>query len=94
MPQAAKTLRQVNPRAERYRRNTQSMYNNARWRNAAKQWKREHPHCEHCKPRLVKAYAVDHITPHGGNYELFWDPDNWQSLCQSCHNLKSRLEQG
>jgi len=37
--------------------------------------------------------AVDHVIPiHGANDPLFWDPDNWQSLCLQCHGLKSWRE--
>lgn len=42
--------------------------------------------------RLVPATVVDHITPHKGNSELFWDSANWQSLCESCHNRKTAGE--
>lgn len=36
---------------------------------------------------------VDHIIPHKGDMTLFWDPDNWQSLCFWCHdNTKRQIE--
>lgn len=35
---------------------------------------------------------VDHITPHGGDERLFWDEDNWQTLCAACHQEKTRRE--
>lgn len=39
------------------------------------------------------ATVVDHIKPHRGNQKLFWDKENWQSLCTKCHNsYKQRLE--
>nr|WP_246414712.1 HNH endonuclease signature motif containing protein [Yoonia ponticola] len=41
-----------------------------------------------------KATTVDHIKPHRGDKVLFWDKNNWQSLCTSCHNRhKQRVEQ-
>ncbi|WP_189426952.1 HNH endonuclease [Devosia pacifica] len=39
-----------------------------------------------CKP-------WDHITPHRGDDQLFWDRTNWQALCAHCHNsTKQRQE--
>jgi len=36
---------------------------------------------------------VDHIKPHKGDMELFWDSDTWQPLCKSCHDsIKAREE--
>ncbi|WP_342664986.1 HNH endonuclease [Shimazuella kribbensis] len=39
--------------------------------------------------RVVPATVVDHITPHKGDRELFWDSTNWQSMCSTCHNRKT-----
>lgn len=42
---------------------------------------------------LVLATVTDHIVAHRGNPILFWDPDNWQSLCDDHHSgLKQRME--
>ena len=42
---------------------------------------------------IKEAAVVDHITPHKGDMKLFWDSDNWQSLCKQCHDSeKQRLE--
>tara|TARA_R110000765_G_scaffold127303_1_gene225318 strand:- start:145 stop:354 length:210 start_codon:yes stop_codon:yes gene_type:complete len=32
------------------------------------------------------ANVLDHIHPHGGDWAVFWDRDNWQSLCTQCHS--------
>ena len=41
------------------------------------------------------ADTVDHIKPHRGDAELFWDRDNLQSLCHSCHSKhKTNIELG
>ena len=40
----------------------------------------------------VRASLVDHIEPHRDDQLLFWDRDNFQSLCASCHSLKSKYE--
>jgi len=43
---------------------------------------------------VTAALVVDHIQPHKGNDDLFWDASNWQSLCEACHNLKTATEDG
>ena len=50
-----------------------------------------HPLCEKClkEGRYTKATVVDHIKPHRGDPKLFWDPDNWQTLCKRCHDKKT-----
>jgi 5-methylcytosine-specific restriction protein A len=35
---------------------------------------------------VTGASVVDHIKPHKGDYELFWDADNHQALCKPCHD--------
>jgi 5-methylcytosine-specific restriction enzyme A len=35
---------------------------------------------------------VDHITPHKGDRQMFWDRSNWQSLCHRCHSRKTARE--
>ena len=42
--------------------------------------------------RIVPATTVDHIIPHRGDLKLFWDQNNWQSLCTSCHSKKTNQE--
>jgi 5-methylcytosine-specific restriction protein A len=36
-----------------------------------------------------KGIEVDHIVPHRGNQQLFWDRTNWQMLCHECHSRKT-----
>ena len=52
-----------------------------------------HPLCAECQRhgRVTAATVVDHIIPHRGNMELFWDRDNWDSLCAPCHNKKTGM---
>ena len=45
--------------------------------------------------KVKAAEVVDHITPHRGDQQLFWDVDNWQSLCKQCHDShKQSIEKG
>lgn len=55
----------------------------------------EHPLCRMCLSmgQTQPAQCVDHIQPHRGNKQLFWDESNWQPLCNSCHSAKTRREQ-
>lgn len=60
------------------------------WERERKLWLHHHPTCAFCgQPATV----VDHIVPHRGNREAFWNWRDWQSLCQPCHNgRKQRME--
>jgi 5-methylcytosine-specific restriction protein A len=42
----------------------------------------------------VRATELDHIIPHKGNNELFWDESNHQGLCKHHHSLKTAKEDG
>lgn len=72
------------------------LYKSSAWRRLRHWWITNHPLCEKCKAegRLVKATDVDHIIPHKGNRHLFFDSNNLQSLCRSCHSLKTASEDG
>jgi 5-methylcytosine-specific restriction protein A len=62
-----------------------------RWSAAAKAWLRQHPLCVTCGQ---PAKEVDHIIPHKEDMTLFWDFNNWQSLCHECHSRKTATEDG
>lgn len=53
------------------------------------------PFCRECarKGRRVRASVVDHVRPHRGDWALFTDRGNLQSLCKSCHDRKTAFEQ-
>lgn len=53
-----------------------------------------HPLCVQCakQGKYVRATVVDHIIPHRGDQKLFWDQNNWQPLCKSCHDKKTLTE--
>lgn len=67
-----------------------------RWRQARERFLQKHPLCRHCENEgyLEPANVVDHITPHKGDQSLFWDQDNWQSLCKRHHDQKTVKEDG
>lgn len=65
-----------------------------RWQKARKAFLSEHPLCIYCQRmgRLKSADVVDHIKPHKGDLDLFWDPMNWQPLCKACHDSAKHAE--
>jgi len=67
-----------------------------RWRKYRILFLREHPLCEIClnECKITQANVVDHIEPHKGNKQLFWDEGNHQALCKACHDRKTATEDG
>lgn len=67
--------------------NRNSLYGR-RWRKARKIFLAANPLCKMCeqKGRVETATDVDHIEPHKGDYDKFWDQTNWQALCEACHH--------
>jgi 5-methylcytosine-specific restriction protein A len=59
-------------------------------------WLSDHPLCVKCLEQglYVSATEVDHIVPHCGDMEKFWDESNVQSLCEPCHSRKTATEDG
>lgn len=46
------------------------------------------PDCYVCNK---KANIVDHVTPHKGDFKLFWKVDNYLPLCKSHHDTVTNL---
>ena len=71
----------------------QKIYNSARWRNARSNFLCHNPLCVSCMDvgRVTPAMVVHHKVPHDGDWEKFWDLDNWESLCYKCHNTVARM---
>ncbi|WP_225792271.1 HNH endonuclease [Oligella urethralis] len=66
-----------------------------RWQKARAKYLDEHPLCKYCERdgRITAATVVDHIEPHKGNKEFFWNKKNWQSLCKPCHDSVKAKEE-
>jgi 5-methylcytosine-specific restriction protein A len=76
-----------------------ALYQTSRWRRAAHAFLRLHPTC--ARPACGRrSQVVDHIVPRSRArdaaelLQLTWDRSNWQALCKSHHDEKTRLEQG
>lgn len=91
-----------------HRQQTKSRpHNSVAWQKASAAWIQQYPLCVLCVCRgeynrgvsdmsvsTQRNLIVDHITPHRGDMDLFWDQNNWQTLCRCpCHDVeKSRHE--
>ena len=70
-----------------------SLYSH-RWNEYSKGRRRSFPLCAEClrQGKTKVAEATDHIVPHKGSYQLFWNYSNHQSLCKKCHDEKTAKE--
>ncbi|QKE40296.1 MAG: HNH endonuclease [Ferrovum myxofaciens] len=89
-------LRQVRKQWDDRRGNASARGYGSRWQRARAVFLSYHPLCAECnrQGRVTPASVVDHIQPHRGNQESFWDTNNWQSLCKPCHDIKTVKEDG
>jgi 5-methylcytosine-specific restriction enzyme A len=71
---------------------THRLYNSRAWRTARANFLAEHPLCAYCQQQgySTPATVVDHIIPHKGDLERFWDVGNWQPLCAPHHDSSKR----
>lgn len=81
--------------SSRRKRESDSHRPTARARGYTTQWDKaragylaRHPYCVMCEAegKQVLASVVDHIIPHRGDNELFWDSSNWAALCVPHHS--------
>ena len=73
-----------------------------RWMYFTDEWRKDlrptqlmrEPFCRECAKagRRIRAPDVDHIVDHKGNWAVFCDRGNLESLCHSCHSRKTVRE--
>ena len=70
------------------------LYSSPQWRAIRATQLAKEPWCAECLKRgeYVFAAEVDHIEPHKGDPELFFDENNLQSLCKPDHSRKTAKE--
>jgi 5-methylcytosine-specific restriction protein A len=70
-------------------------YSTQRWQRLRRQKLQAHPLCEACLQigNIEPAVAVDHRTPIKRGGDPFPHLDQLASLCEPCHNGKTRAEQ-
>ena len=69
-------------------------YNTAAWQRLRKAKLSAHPMCEHHarQARVVPATNVDHVVPVKQGGEPFPPLEGLQSLCHSCHSIKTNTQ--
>ena len=74
------------------RRKTAQRGYGGKWQAARKEFLAHHALCVHCLTagKVTAASEVDHVVPHRGDMNMFWDKANWQALCKRCHSRKTR----
>lgn len=67
------------------------LYSTRRWKRMSHDFLAKYPVCFICGAR---AEIADHIRPHRGSLELFFDGGNLQPMCWRCHSRKTFAENG
>jgi 5-methylcytosine-specific restriction protein A len=80
-----------NPEGAQRGNSTQRGYN-YRWQQARARFLERNPLCLVCKAKGIVegATVVDHVEPHRGSQERFWNEANWQPLCKPHHDEKTQ----
>lgn len=67
----------------------------SRWQKARRRFLQQYPLCVMCETagRVSAATVVDHIVPHRGDQQKFWDVSNWQALCAFCHSGEKQRQE-
>lgn len=80
--------------SKRKAKSTKALYDSKRWKDTRARVLDSEPLCRICRRegRITEATVVDHIKPHRGDLDLFWDDDNHQPLCKPCHDRKTSEE--
>ena len=74
---------------EKKTKKIRAVYLTKEWRQARADFLEIFPYCNECG---AVADTVDHIKPHRGDIDLFWDSSNWQPLCFKHHQRKRGRE--
>ena len=90
-PAGARPAAEVKRELDRERPSAARRGYDGRWRKARAQFLAEHPLCASCEAegRVSPATVVDHVTPHKGDPDVFWDRSGWAPLCAACHSRKT-----
>jgi 5-methylcytosine-specific restriction enzyme A len=109
-PQHALKQKQSEREQDQLRGSASARGYTSRWRKASQTFLKRNPLCVLCEAQgeIVAAELTDHIVPHrmskalesgdrvmiAAAQTLFWDQENWQALCWSCHSIKTAREDG
>lgn len=66
-------------------------YFGKRWIESRRLFLGKNPLCVECLKlgKTEPATVVDHVIPHRGDYDRFWDVNNWAALCKQHHDRKT-----
>lgn len=76
-------------RSRRAEKRSSGFYSRVAWKKLRSSQLNLEPFCTLCD---LPGDTVDHITPHQGNPDLFFDSSNLQTLCKRCHDAVTTLE--
>ncbi len=94
-PDGLPTRKQQKRQADRWRGSASERGYNHRWSKARDTFLARNPVCIGCIAigRVEAATVVDHVEPHRGDVDKFWDTAMWQACCRWHHDsVKQRLE--
>ena len=94
-PTGAPTRQEQKRQADRWRGSASERGYNHRWAKARLTFLARSPICIGCEAigRIEAATIVDHVDPHHGDPEKFWDTGMWQPCCKWHHDsIKQSLE--
>jgi len=71
------------------------LYNGKAWRSMRAVHLASQPLCTYCEALgiVTQATVADHIQRHRGDFRLFFDASNIQSLCKKCHDSTKAREE-
>lgn len=71
------------------------LYDSTAWRNLRKQQFNRDPLCAMCQAQNITTLATvaDHVKPHKGDINIFYDSDNLQSLCKLHHDSSKQRQE-
>ncbi|MFP5078640.1 HNH endonuclease [Rhizobium sp. YIM 134829] len=72
------------------------LYNTARWKRLRiATFTRDLFTCRLCSSVEgdTSKLVCDHVIPHKGDLELFWDETNLQTLCKTCHDREKQRQE-
>lgn len=78
--------------SQRHNADVRRWYRTPRWFALRRQKQLEQPLCGEClrRGRLEPWTDLDHVRPHRGDPERFWDSENLVGLCKRCHSEKTK----
>ena len=71
------------------------LYNSSRWKRRRRAHLQRFPLCAYCQAQgyTTAGAIVDHKIPHKGDVELFFNEENWQTLCKLHHDASKQKEE-